>query len=99
MPSGAVAPEIVVYEGGFGSPEGMSANYRDGLVISEFAVPPGPRVSPRMVDLQGAGEAYFDTLEGDRFLVARIGDTWVNLTGHPDDELLRVAQGLRPAGE
>ncbi len=95
LPHGATASQIVVYEGGLGSPEGMSASYSNGLVISEFEVPPGPQVSPGIVDVEGAKEAYFDTLEGDRLLVARIGDTWVNLTGRPDDELLRVAQGLR----
>ncbi len=97
-PGGEAESQIVVYEreaaASPDTPEGVSATYPSGLVISEFEVPPGPRVSPRVVQVKGAGEAYFDTLEGDRILVLRRGNTWVNLAGRPDSELLQVAESL-----
>jgi hypothetical protein len=74
----------------------LTAEYPGGLTISESEGPSASGDPIEAVSVRGAERAYFDTFEGARILVVGKGDTWVLLSGLEDQELIRVAESLRP---
>lgn len=75
---------------------GVDAEWPEGLVISQAGHAAKIEASAQRVQVQGAQEAYVDTVEGQQVLIVRKKDTWLTLFGLPQDELRRVAGGLQP---
>lgn len=74
----------------------VTARYPGGLILeqsSEQTVVGGATTQP--VKVQGAEEAFFSDF-AQRTLVFRKGNTWINLAGAEDEELIKVAESLRP---
>lgn len=104
LPPGAGAPRIGISrptEGG----EEVRAIYPGGLTIEESNAQrvAGPEQEQAAVEVEGAEDAYF-IVEGDqRTLVVNKGGTvfgtWISLSGTSDDELVRIAESLRPLAD
>lgn len=75
---------------------GVDAEWPEGLVISQTGHASKIEASAQQVEVQGAQEAYVDTVEGQQVLIVRKKDTWLTLFGLPQDELRRVAGELQP---
>ncbi len=93
--------------GGFGNV--VAARYPDtGLSITETDVESNLEITPvasgsspgesrRKAHVRGANEAYWVTTSGgERRLTLRKSETWIDLAGIGDRQLLRVAESLRP---